>query len=125
MGAVDEEIGQGDLGFELRHIGINAGNAEDAASIATAFSSLFNFQIKDGSSSVFAGSGIEVMKGGGVGKAGHIAIATNSVERALRYFEKRGVEFVQESFKRDANGKVFVAYFKDEIGGFAVHLLQK
>jgi 2-dehydro-3-deoxyphosphogluconate aldolase / (4S)-4-hydroxy-2-oxoglutarate aldolase len=37
----------------------------------------------------------------------------------------QGVSFNQDSTKYDNNGNMAAIYFKDEIGGFAVHLLQK
>jgi 2-dehydro-3-deoxyphosphogluconate aldolase/(4S)-4-hydroxy-2-oxoglutarate aldolase len=35
------------------------------------------------------------------------------------------VEFNPDSVKTDAKGNLLAVYFKEEIGGFAVHLLQK
>jgi 2-dehydro-3-deoxyphosphogluconate aldolase/(4S)-4-hydroxy-2-oxoglutarate aldolase len=50
------------LGFSLVHIGINAANEEEALRGAKLFETLFGFTPRDGSSSVFAGEGIEIMK---------------------------------------------------------------
>ena len=36
-----------------------------------------------------------------------------------------GVEFNEESAKKDAKGALKAIYLKEEIGGFAVHLVQK
>ena len=36
-----------------------------------------------------------------------------------------GVEFNEESAKRDEKGVLKAIYLKEEIGGFAVHLVQK
>ena len=44
------------LGFELKHIGINCENEEEAEKTAGTFASLFGFEKKSGNSSVFAGS---------------------------------------------------------------------
>jgi 2-dehydro-3-deoxyphosphogluconate aldolase/(4S)-4-hydroxy-2-oxoglutarate aldolase len=111
------------LGFSLHHIGINTENEEAAFKAASTFSMLFGFQNKVGGSSIFAGDGIEVMKSPYLGKSGHIAIATNSVFRAKAFFERGGIEFNNESAKTDAKGNLSAIYFKDEIGGFAVHLV--
>jgi 2-dehydro-3-deoxyphosphogluconate aldolase/(4S)-4-hydroxy-2-oxoglutarate aldolase len=113
------------LGFEMLHIGINTENEEAALKAANRFSALFGFQNNVGNASIFSGSGIEIMKSPYLGKNGHIAIGTNSVLRAKAFFERQGVEFNPETVKTDANGNPIVAYFKEEIGGFAVHLLQK
>ena len=49
----------------------------------------------------------------------HIAIGTNTLPRAIAYFKSRGFEFNEETASPKA------IYFKDEIAGFAVHLVQK
>jgi 2-dehydro-3-deoxyphosphogluconate aldolase/(4S)-4-hydroxy-2-oxoglutarate aldolase len=112
------------LGLHLAHVGINTENAETAAKVAKRFSALFGFLEKAGSTSVFAGEGIEVMNSMYFGKNGHIAIGTNCIHRAKAYFERAGVEFNPDGIKNDAKGKMIAAYMKEEIGGFAVHLLQ-
>ena len=59
------------------------------------------------------------------GKNGHIAIATNFPDRARAYLEGCGVEFIEESAGYDDKGKLKVIYLKEEICGFAIHLVQK
>lgn len=112
------------LGFELKHIGINCENEAEADSTADAFDRLFGFTKKAGNSSVFAGSYIEAMKTPGAGAKGHIAIGTNSVLRAKNYLETQGVEFDESSVKLNGK-KVAAIYLKNEVNGFAVHLIQK
>ena len=58
-------------------------------------------------------------------KMGHIGLRTNYLERAVSYLENMGVEFIEESKKYNAKGGLQVIYLKEEIGGFAVHLVQK
>ncbi len=112
------------LNFELGHVGINCDSSEEATATAGKFSSLFAFKSKDGNSSVFAGKEIEAMKTPYLGAKGHIAVRTNSVVRARAYLESQGVEFIEESAK--FNGEKMIAiYLKEEIGGFAVHLVQR
>ena len=113
------------LGFELAHVGINAKSEEEALTAAKMFEFMFGFTAKAGNSSVFAGSCVEVMKSHGPGTLGHIAIGTNYLERAVYHMEKRGFAFDENSKKYDANGNFTAVYFKDEIAGFAVHLVQK
>ena len=72
------------LGFELKHIGINCENEEEAEKTAGTFASLFGFEKKSGNSSVFAGSAVEAMKSPYLGAKGHIAVGTNSVDRAAK-----------------------------------------
>ncbi|MFG6383077.1 MAG: bifunctional 4-hydroxy-2-oxoglutarate aldolase/2-dehydro-3-deoxy-phosphogluconate aldolase [Lachnospiraceae bacterium] len=113
------------LGFELKHVGINASDEREAEDTAGIFESIFDMSKKVGGGSIFAGSCIEVMKNPYLGANGHIAIGTNYIERAVYHLEKRGVVFDDSTAKRDDKGNLKAIYLKDEIGGFAVHLLQK
>ena len=113
------------LGLGVVHVGINLENEDAALKAANRFSALFGFPTKVGASSVFAGEGIEIMKSLYLGKNGHIAIGTNSIIRAKAFFERQGVEFNPDGIKTDAKGNMVAAYFKEEIGGFAIHLVQK
>lgn len=112
------------LGFELKHVGINATSEDEADGVATSFEKLFGFTKNVGSSSIFAGSAIEVMKTPYLGAHGHIAIQTNYIERAIYHMELQGFEFDMDTAKYN-NGKMVAVYLKGELGGFAVHLLQK
>lgn len=112
------------LGFELAHVGINGENESEAMKAAQRFSFLFGWAVKPGSSSVFSGTAVEVMKEPFKGTHGHIAIRTNYIERAVNYMSSvLGVEF--EEPKRDEKGKYKAIYLKEEIAGFAVHLVQR
>ena len=113
------------LGFEMKHIGINAKDENDADDIATALNKMFGFEKKVGGSSIFAGTGFEVMKKPYLGTNGHIAVQTNYINRAIYHLEKRGYEFDQDTAKYDAKGNLKAIYFKGEFGGFAMHLVQK
>lgn len=112
------------LGFEIRHIGINCDDDGEALAVASEFDNVFGFGVKEGNSSVFAGSVIECMKKPYLGAKGHIAIGTNHVERALNYLETQGIEFDMDTAKYK-DGKMMAIYMRQEIGGFAVHLVQK
>ena len=88
-------------------------------------SSLRTVMKKSGNSSVFAGTGIEVMKAPYLGAHGHIAIRTNYIERAKYHMELQGFAFDEATAKKDAKGNLVAVYLKGELGGFAVHLVQK
>ena len=107
------------LGFSLAHVGINCENEGGAEQTAKTLCTLFGFDYKPGNSSIFAGSAVECMKAPYLGKNGHIAIATNSLDRAVYHLSRQGVEFDQSTRKPKA------IYLKDEVGGFAVHLVQR
>lgn len=113
------------LGFEIRHVGINASNEEEAVKTVELFEKMFGFTKKMGNSSVFASTAVEVMKTPYLGRNGHIAIGTNYIKRAVYHLERMGVQFDYDTCKPDANGDYKAIYLKDEICGFAVHLLQK
>jgi len=113
------------LGFELAHVGINAADSQEASQIAEAFNGLLGLTLKDGTSSIFAGSAIEAMKSQGFGEKGHIGFKTNYLTRAVKYLERKGYRFIESSIKVGLDGKPSVIYLADEIGGFAIHLTQK
>lgn len=113
------------LGFELAHVGINMDSEEAASEVANKFHDLFNTGVKAGNSSIFAGTGIEVMKTPYLGAKGHIAYKTNSIERAVAYLKAKGVAINEESAKYNAKGKLAAIYLQEEVAGFAVHLVQK
>ncbi len=113
------------LGFELAHVGINAADAESSLRTAGTFADAFSMPLKEGNSSNFAGTGIEVNKSKGLGSNGHIAIKTNSIKRAVFYLGEKGIEADMSTAKKSPSGDIIAVYLKDEIGGFAVHLLQK
>ena len=112
------------LGFEVRHVGLNCENREEAAQVAQLFSKLFGFPYKAGNSSDFSGIGVECNHYPKLGRLGHIAIGTNSTERAVAYLESQGVKFTDE-YKTVKNGKLIAIYLDQDFGGFAVHLVQK
>lgn len=113
------------LGFELAHIGINAPDAEASLATTKTFANMFNMALKEGNSSNFAGAGIEVNKKPGLGANGHIAIKTNSIPRAIAYLERKGFAVDMSTAKGPEGGPLVAVYLKDEVGGFAIHLLQK
>ena len=113
------------LGFEIAHIGINTSDADTALATAEWFQTLFGWPVRTGKDSLYVGPKLEIMKSGGRGTHGHIAVATNDIETAKAYLESRGCLFAADSAKYDDQGKLIVIYFKVEIAGFAVHLLQK
>ncbi|MBR4598758.1 MAG: keto-hydroxyglutarate-aldolase/keto-deoxy-phosphogluconate aldolase, partial [Treponema sp.] len=110
--------------FRVEHMGINAKNADDAASIAEGFGA-YGFAAKVGNSSIFASDQIEIMKENGRGTHGHISVLCNNVERALAYLEKFGFKPVAGTEKwmgKAEASPLKVVYLDKEVGGFAIHL---
>ena len=112
------------LGFEVAHVGINMPDGNTALALAGDLNNAFGLPIKDGNSSVFVSSGIEIVKSMYLGANGHIAIRTNNINLAAAVLEKKGYTLNAESAKYK-NGKMIAVYLEKEFGGFAIHLLQK
>ena len=113
------------LGFSVEHIGINCDHEEQARKATNDFVELFGFSVREGAGSFFASNGLEIMKKPGRGTKGHIAVRTNYLPRAVAYLKNKGYEFYEDAASYNAKGQMTAIYFKNEIGGFAIHLLQK
>lgn len=113
------------LGFELAHVGVNNETADEAQNGADRMGEIFRLPVKVGNSSIFTGTAVEFMKTMFYGTKGHIGFKTNSMERALAYLRNNNIEIIEESIRTDDKGKLVSAYLKEEIGGFAVHIVRK
>lgn len=113
------------LGFSLQHVGINCADESEAGRVAKSLCAMFGFEYKAGNSSIMAGSAMECMKEPYLGAHGHIAIGTNSLDRAVYHLGLQGVEFDGDTRKTDAKGRTKAIYLKGAFGGFAIHLVQK
>jgi 2-dehydro-3-deoxyphosphogluconate aldolase / (4S)-4-hydroxy-2-oxoglutarate aldolase len=111
------------LGLELRHVGFNMESPEAALNAARELSALVGAPVKEGNSSIFVGSQFEVMKKKYLGAHGHLAIGTNFINRAIAHLERKGYKILHDT-KTEKNGKLAAVYLEQEIGGFALHLLQ-
>lgn len=118
------EARRGVMGFELAHVGINCESADESLAVCEELEKAFDFEVKTGNSSNFASTGVEVMKSVYLGKNGHLAVRTNKIETAIAELTKRGFAVDMDTAKYKGDRMVAV-YLKNEIGGFAVHLLQK
>jgi len=113
------------LGFELRHIGINAKDEDDAKTTAKSFADMFGLEQRQMAASIFVGTAFEVMKGPYHGTHGHIAVRTNFIDRAVYQMERMGYVFNMDTMKFDPNGSLATIYLLNEINGFAIHLVQR
>jgi 2-dehydro-3-deoxyphosphogluconate aldolase/(4S)-4-hydroxy-2-oxoglutarate aldolase len=119
------EMEQKGLGFEVMHVGINCKDAGEASKTAEVLKNIFGFESSETPVSFFSTKKIEIMKKNGAGERGHIAIGTNDIHAAVKYLEGRGYGFNQDSAAYFPDGRLKLIYLKDEIAGFAFHLLQK
>jgi 2-dehydro-3-deoxyphosphogluconate aldolase/(4S)-4-hydroxy-2-oxoglutarate aldolase len=111
------------LGFHLAHVGIQGTTAEEASLSAGRLSTLLGLPVREGSSSFFVGSQVEMTKRPFPGTHGHIAVGTNFIERAVYVLGRKGVRFREGSYV-EKNGKLVAVYMEEEIAGFGLHLLQ-
>ncbi|WP_027431799.1 bifunctional 4-hydroxy-2-oxoglutarate aldolase/2-dehydro-3-deoxy-phosphogluconate aldolase [Lachnospira multipara] len=112
------------LDLKIKHVGVNMPSEEEAFALADTFKKVFNFEPKNGNSSIFSDTAFEIMKKPGRGTHGHIAISTNYMDRAVYHLEKRGFKFEEAS--RVVKEGVFKAiYLEGEFGGYAIHLATK
>ena len=113
-----------EISYELAHVGINTQSPEEAAAVASLFAEVFRLPVKDGKNSVYAGSAVEAMKSPKMGRHGHIGMRVADCEAAIKDLESRGFEVDMSTAKYRQDGTLYVVYLKQEIGGFAVHLLR-
>jgi 2-dehydro-3-deoxyphosphogluconate aldolase/(4S)-4-hydroxy-2-oxoglutarate aldolase len=122
--AITEDAVKTILGFELRHVGINMNTSDESLRVAKELSALLGTPVKEGNTSYFVGTQFEVMNTKYLGAHGHLAIGTNFIHRAVAHLERKGYRILHESAS-EKNGKLATVYLVQEIGGFAVHLLQR
>lgn len=111
------------LDYQIVHVGINCENEDEAKATSASFAKMFGWEQKVGNSSVFAGTAVECMKTPFKGKNGHIAVACNSLRRAVYQLNSQGIETEKSAAETDADTKA--VYLKDEFSGFAVHLVER
>ena len=112
------------LDFKLAHIGVNSDDKGEADKTAKLIASVFGLGVRECSGSTFAGNAVECMHNRRFGEKGHIGFSTNSMIRAMAYLADKGIEFDESSIKRDASGKISCIYLKENIAGFALHIVK-
>jgi 2-dehydro-3-deoxyphosphogluconate aldolase/(4S)-4-hydroxy-2-oxoglutarate aldolase len=110
-------------GFKFIHFGINTPCFDDACDAASKFW-VFGMKPDVRSASTFMDSSIEIMHSMFKGKCGHVGFSCFDVERSLSYLSSRGFTVDSDSIKLDEKGRIKVAYLKQEIAGFAIHLVR-
>lgn len=112
------------LGLEIAHIGVNCPDEAAAKRDGGLLARLLALPMRDcGPKCDFVGDMFEMMKLPGRGEKGHIAIGTRDIRRAVFHMEQRGFAFDEPM--RDETGNVCAVYLRDDIGGFAIHLIGK
>ena len=114
--------------FKFDHLGVNVGCEEKAHACAAFFAAMFGMErnpAKESPDASFTEWDIEWVKSQGRGTLGHIAVATKDLPAARAYLEEKGMTFDDSSVKSFPDGRPMVVYAVEEIGGFAIHLMQK
>lgn len=122
--ALCEEAVRTMLDFRIKHVGINSADTAHGQASARLICHAFGFPYSENNASIFTGSAVEVMKFQGRGTKGHIAIGCSNVDRAEYHMRRRGIEFEESTRKKNARGQSVFLYLKEEIGGFAFHLVK-
>lgn len=112
------------LNFRIVHIGINNDNESNAEEQVERFEALFGFKRNPKTNSIFASDEIEVCKKRFPGVHGHLAVGTGNCERAMFYLSKKGMTFDMDTAKYKGE-RVSSIYLTEQIGGFAIHLVEK
>lgn len=110
------------FGMYVAHVGINAEDPQQARQIAERFSLLMGLPASELPVSYFSGTLVETMKQNGRGTHGHIGFGVNDIVAAEAWFAARGFEVNEDSRVLNEDGSTRLVYFKEEIGGFAIHL---
>lgn len=114
------------LDFRIDHVGLNFAKDDAALYAAEEFGGIFGYDVKSTAEGTgyFAGSYFETMKPGNVGTAGHIAISTNSVERARAHLLRKGITFDDSRTEYLDDGSIRLVVLEKEIGGFSIQLIR-
>lgn len=121
MASTDDPVQLFDM--HVAHVGINTTSPEAADAVAGDFERLMGLPARHPAPvSTFAGTLVEVMNNGGRGEKGHIGFYVNDIPAAEKWFAARGFEVNEDSRALNPDGTTHLVYFKQEIGGFAIHL---
>jgi 2-dehydro-3-deoxyphosphogluconate aldolase/(4S)-4-hydroxy-2-oxoglutarate aldolase len=108
--------------FDFGHFGMNCDTAEAASKTIDNLCAAFSLAKGEIATSYFANWKIEASKWKLPGEKGHIAISTNSVFRAKRFLQTRGIEFLDETMVYDDYGNLKGIFTKSQFGGFAIQI---
>ena len=109
--------------YRITHVGINHPDSAAALEAAGRLCAAFDLEPRDETRThIFAGTLFEVKKNAQKGKYGHVAMQTDDLEAAIAHLAQKGVYVVEESIRRNEEGRISFAYLDLEISGFAFHL---
>lgn len=112
-------------GFALAHVGVNAQDEAEAQRCAELLAMMLGCSTRDAGKAVFTGEMVEWMKGPGAGRHGHIGFYANRVDRAMADLARKGFTSDPAREMRDAANRLTFCYLREEICGFAIHLMER
>ena len=109
--------------FRIKHIGIRTDSAKEAGETASLLAALFDLSgTRTTDTAVWAGDLFEVMNSDKRGARGHVAMQTDDVEAAMEVLRAKGIGFLEDTIRRNEEGKIIFVYLDKEIAGFMFHL---
>lgn len=113
------------LNFTLGHVGLHVPGRTEAEAVTNDLCRLMAQDKIPGADNFFAGSIAEICDHEMPGTNGHICIDTRDMPRAIAYYKRQGIELDETHCYRDEKGKIKVAFLKETVGGFSIHLRRK
>lgn len=117
------------LDYQVLHVGINIDSRDNADSLAGQFADMFGVNITEapGGVGLFAGTGIELVfdDSAKTGEKGHIAVAVNSIERAIFHLGLKGITCDESTARYNEDGSCRFIYINGVYGGFTIHLSRR
>ena len=113
------------LDFTIGHVGLHVPGRAEAEAVTDGLCRLMAQDKIPGADNFFAGSIAEICDHEMPGTKGHICVDTRDMPRALAYYRHQGIELDENHCYRDENGNIKVAFLKETVGGFSVHLRRK
>lgn len=110
------------LGLRIGHVGIHTAGRAEAEELTDVLCRLTGETKIAAGGGFFAGTIAEICAEPTPGDYGHLCIDTDDMPRALAYYARRGIALDPEYTFRDENGAVRLAYLKEKVGGFSIHL---
>lgn len=111
--------------MHVKHVGINTKSEDEAWEVAETLARLMGLMPRETEKAVFSGDLTGKYESGEPREPTAIlAFGVNDCEAAIRYFVNRGMTLREETKRFDEQGRCIFAYFKEEVGGFAIHLVQ-
>lgn len=112
------------LDLRIDHFGFNSSGSVEANALAAKLGDVFHLGIDHHAHSTFAGKLFEVCHEPVAESLAHIGIGSRDALRAYHYLKRCGIEFDESSLKFKEDGRLYKAYLRERIGGFAFHLFQ-